>query len=45
LAEKQLIRERKPYTSADIIDKAVVIRKWIDDKEEVKERTQFKRRG
>jgi len=29
LAEQQLIKEKKDYTLSDIIDCAVLIRKWI----------------
>ena len=29
LAEEQLIREKKDYTLSDIIDYAILIRKWI----------------
>ena len=30
LAEKRLIREKRPYTLLDIIDYAIKIRKWLD---------------
>jgi hypothetical protein len=33
LAEKQLQKENRQYTLLDIIDKAVVIRKWLDKNE------------
>lgn len=43
LAEMELRKERKPYTANDIIDKAIVIRKYLDEQEEAKEKTQFKK--
>lgn len=33
LAEKQLIKEGKRYALLDVIDKAIVIRKFLDDKD------------
>ena len=43
LAKLQLIKERKPYTMLDIINYAVIIRRYLDVQEERTEKTQFKK--
>lgn len=43
LAEKRLIRTGKKYTAIDVINDAVLMRKYLDTQDEKKESTQFKK--
>jgi hypothetical protein len=38
IAEKQLQKEKVKYTLADVLDRAIVIRKQLDNREDLMER-------